>query len=183
VASAQAGWASVQQELQQRLLAGGERHLGRASPCAPLGGIEAQVARGEDGGALGRSPSQQGSQPRHQNLMGERLHQIVVGAGVERHDLDALALPRGEDQDRRPDLGRPHGRTDLQTVESRQHDVEDDEVVLVLPDQPQPVDPVEREVDREALRLETLAEPGRERLLVLDHQNPHRPSSVGLWRR
>ena len=64
---------------------------------------------------------------------------------------------------------------DAQPVESRQQQVEDDEVVRALRRASQRVEPVQRGVDREALGLEAAREEREDPRLVLDDQDPHSP--------
>ena len=58
-------------------------------------------------------------------------------------------------------------------VHAGQHDVEQDRRVLLLAREPQPVGAVVRDVDREALRLETALEPLGQARLVVHHQQSH----------
>ena len=60
-----------------------------------------------------------------------RLGQVVVGAGVE--PLDALIEPaaRGQHQDRDGRAVRAQLPADVEAVDARQQDVEDDEIVVV----------------------------------------------------
>ena len=51
-----------------------------------------------------------------------------VGAGVERFGFVEIAILRGEHQDRGPVLALAKGATDDESVCTRQHDVEHDEV-------------------------------------------------------
>jgi hypothetical protein len=53
------------------------------------------------------------------------------------------------------------------------HDVEDDDVVWLLAGQPESIRAVQRDVHGEAVRLEPLADAGRQPLLVLDDQDAH----------
>ena len=91
-------------------LADRERRLGRAA------------------GARG-AVAQRHAEPRHQLAHAERLHQVVVGTGVERGDLVLLARARRQDEDRdlRPLAQAPD---DLRTVEVRQPEIEDHDVGL-----------------------------------------------------
>src|SRR5205823_10807992 len=69
------------------------------------------------------------------------------------------------------------GGAGLVAVHARQHDVEDDGVVGILPGHPETVGAGQRDVGREALRLQALLEPGRKPLLVIHDQDPHHPTS------
>ena len=104
---------------------------------------------------------------------GERLGEEVVGAGVEGLGVVEVAALGREHQDRGPDALGPQVGADLEAVPARQHEVEDDGVVVVLARHPQTLVAVEREVDREAFLLQAVAHRLRQPLLVLDDQDPH----------
>ncbi len=61
----------------------------------------------------------------------ERLGDVVVGAELEPHDLLGVVRPGGEDDDRRAAAAAAQLATDLEAVLARQHDVEQDERVVV----------------------------------------------------
>ena len=90
-------------------------------------GVEAQVADRERGAAARRAPAHQRADPRQQLLALERLDEVVVGAAVESLDAVVGLGARGEDQDRDVALGAQPA-ADLDAVEPRQAEVEDDEV-------------------------------------------------------
>ncbi len=60
----------------------------------------------------------------------ERLGQVVVGAALEAEHLVGFLASRREHEDRHVAVGRvaPDGATDGDAVESRQHQIEDDEI-------------------------------------------------------
>ena len=89
--------------------------------------VEAKVGNRERRGASRGPPPQQGAHPRQELLALERLDQVVVGSRVEPLDPIVRLGAGGEDQDRRVALGA-QAAADLDPVELRQPEVEDDEV-------------------------------------------------------
>jgi hypothetical protein len=161
------------QVLQQGELPGGEGDLDLAPPAAVGGGVEAQVADLEDRRPLPPAPAQQRPDAGHEHDVGEGLRQEVVGPGVEGLGLVELAVLGREHDDRRPVAALPERGADLVAVHARQHDVEDDGVVVALVGPLQPVRAVVGDVDREALRLQPPLDATGEVPLVFDHQDSH----------
>jgi hypothetical protein len=70
---------------------------------------------------------QQRAHPRHQLAQRERLGDVVVGAHLQADDPVHLRVARGQHQD--GDLaGGPHPPADVPAAETRQHQVEDQQV-------------------------------------------------------
>ena len=92
--------------------------------------IDAKVGRLDDREHLvsGLGPSQRGAQARQELAHAERLRDVVVGAGVERHDLLGVLVPGGEhdDRDRRPAAQAVH---DLDAVDAGKPEIDDRRVV------------------------------------------------------
>src|SRR5581483_955701 len=78
-----------------------------------------------------------------------------------------------EHEHRRPDTLLSEEPAHLETVEIRQHHVEEDDVVLVRLHEPQRLAAVLGDVGREPLRDEPAADERGHPRLVLDHQHPH----------
>ena len=83
----------------------------------------------------------------------ERLRDVVVGAELEAEHLVELVVARGEHDDRDGALGA-QPPADLEAVDSRQHDVEHDEVDLLLAEASQRLLAVTRLDDAVAVPLE-----------------------------
>ncbi|MBG9885105.1 hypothetical protein ABE10_00595 [Bacillus toyonensis] len=64
----------------------------------------------------------------------EGLGDVVVAAGVEPLDLVLRVVLRGEEEDRSGEAGAPKALGDAEPVHVGEHDVEDDEVGLLLED-------------------------------------------------
>ena len=139
-------------------------------------GVEAQVADDQRGAAARRAPAHQRPHPREQLLALERLHQVVVGAGVEALDAIVEVGARGQDQDRDVGLGA-QPPADLDPVEPGQAEVEDDEVGDELLGGAQRVDPVGRGAHLVALLAQRAAQDVGDRLVVLDDEHAARLDS------
>src|SRR6266851_2349291 len=165
--------AVAKEELQERHLPGGQDELDAAPEDAAGHGVEAQTPRLQHHRALPGPAPQERSQPGHEDDVGEGLRQVVVGPGVQRLGLVELAVFGGQHEDGGPVALLTQRGADLVPVQTRQHDVEDDRVVGVLPGHPETVGARQGDVGREALGLQTLLEPGGEPLLVVHNQDPH----------
>ena len=99
------------------------RRSPRQTSRAP-GSSRRSAKRIGSGPAIG--PAQQRAQARLQLAQGERLDEVVVGAGVEALDAIVDRVARGEHQHGRPVTGLPQAPADLEPVEPRHRDVEDD---------------------------------------------------------
>ena len=118
-------------------------------------------------------PAQRGANAGHQLGHLERLAHVVVRAGLETdHDIERVGA-RGEHHDR--DRRRPPDRAaDLEAVQPRQHDVEQDQVERLGPEPVEALPAVAGGLDREA-RLPA----GRWRSL---HGSRGRPRRAGSGR-
>ena len=131
----------AQEQLEQGELGAGQLHQPLAAAYLAGGEVHAQVGEGQvlvGVAGLGGDAAQQRAQPGEQLLEGERLGQVVVGAGVEPLDPVADGVAGGEHQDRHAvaDLAQRAGG--LQAVEPRHHHVHHDGVGV------DPADPGER---------------------------------------
>ena len=71
------------QVLEQSVLAGGEPDRVTRPAGGPAGGVEFEVGQAKDNVQRLRGPAGQRPEPGQQLLDGERLGEVVVGAGVE----------------------------------------------------------------------------------------------------
>ena len=92
-----------------------------------MSGLSGEVADLERGGAARRPAAQQGADPGEQLAALEGLDQVVVGAAVEAVDAVLGLGAGGQHQDRHVAVGA-QAAADLDPVEARQAEVEDDQV-------------------------------------------------------
>ena len=121
---------------------------------------------------------EQRAQPRQELDAVERFVEEVVGAGFEAADLALDVGERGQ-HDHRDEAGRARGLdppADLEPVEARHHDVEEDRLRRLGGDRLERRQAVAREADLEAL----VREDRRQKLevlgLIVDRQDPRRLS-------
>ncbi len=69
-----------------------------------------------------------------ENIDGERLLEVVAGASTKRDDRGFERRVRGHHDDRRARIQHPRSFEHVQAVETRHHDVRDDDVEVLLPD-------------------------------------------------
>ena len=142
--------------------------------------VERDGTAGEDravvpGGGVRRAPCER-PEPRRDLLVGERLDDVVVGAGVEPGDPVRDAVPRGEHQDRDAAASGAHPPGDLEPVDVGQADIEDQRIEAAAGlDELERLAATDREVDDVAfLGQEPLEEPTQPRV-VLDDEHVHVP--------
>ena len=117
----------------------------------------------------------------------ERLRQVIVGPGIEPADHVLDRVPRREHQDRRVPAFPPQLGRDLEPVLLREHDVEQDDVVLVDVGQHGALVPVGGDVHHVALFLQPLLDEPGDLPVVLHDENLHEAQSTGgslnrLWK-
>ena len=123
---------TLDDELDDGPLAGGQRDLHLPHPCAPGRDLDADVPRGQLGDAHHREAAAEGADPRAQLGDREGTREKVVGAGVEGLDPPAHRGPRGEDEDRRHVALGAHGSAPGDGVVRRVGPEEDGAEVGVL---------------------------------------------------
>ena len=132
----------------------------------------------------GRAAPAERPEPGRQLLVGERLDEVVVGAGVEPGHPVADRVARGQHQDRHLGPRRPDAAGDLETRDVGQPDVEDDDLDAArrLGD----VEAVEAgrgRLDHVAILFEQATKQADQPRIVLDDEQMHRlqptPSITG----
>ena len=103
----------------------------------------------------------------------ERLHEVVVRAGLQPLDAVAHAAQRRQHEHRRLDPGGAHRLDDGKTVDARQHAVYDHDVVARLGGEKQPVAAVLRLVDHVAAFPQPVRDESRGVGVVFNQQNLH----------
>src|SRR5262249_50689839 len=104
---------------------------------------------------------------------GERLHQVVVGAGVEAGDAIVDRIARGEQQDRRGHAAPAQLAEQREAVELGEQDGEPDDGVACGPRVVAPFAAIARHVDGVARLRKSLAKRTGNAAFVLDDQQPH----------
>ena len=119
----------------------------------------------------GARPPEQGLDPGHDLARREGLHEVVVRAHREAHDpVDLLAAGREHQHVGVGEGAQPPA--DLDAVEARQHDVEDDDVGVEAAGGLEGGDPVAGALDDPALALEVAGDQLHDGRLVVDDQDP-----------
>src|SRR5947208_4502998 len=103
----------------------------------------------------------------------ERLRQVVARPELEAAQLRAEIGARGEDQHRQGGIAPRQLSQHRQPVESRQEEIEDDEVIAAAARAPETACAVSCGVDREPLGLEPPPHEREDPRLVLDDQDRH----------
>ena len=119
-------------------------------------------------------------EPGRELLVGERLHEVVVGARVEAGDPVADRVAGGEHEDRELAPLPAQAPGDLEPGDVRQADVEDHglDPGAVLGDRQAGL-AVERDVDDVAVLLEEPPQGPAQALVVLDDEEMHRAPPTG----
>ena len=142
----------------------------RGDVAEPVEGELSVAQHVEPGGA---APAVERADPRQQLVEAEGLGEVIIRAGVEApHDILG-GVERGEHEDRgRPALPAQLGG-DLEAVLLRQHDVEQDDVVVVDMRQHRGLVPVGGDVHRVSFLLQSLFNEARDLPVVFDDEYPH----------
>ena len=136
-------------------------------------GVEAKVADLDHDRPLTGGSAGERAQPREQLLERERLHQVVVGAGVEPFDAIIDCVASRQHQHRRPHILVAQSPANVEAVQAGQHHVEDDCVVRRRLRHPQPFFATPCGVGDVAFLAETAYEQLGELRLVLHDQHTH----------
>ncbi len=165
----------TEEQLEQEELGAGQLDAPLAAADRVGDGIQLDVAEAERRavGARHRA-AQQGAHSRQQLVEGERLHEVVVRAGVEAGDTVRHGVARGEHQHRGAVALQPHPAAELEPVHARHEHVQHDRVGSSLAERHERLAAVSREQHVVAVQpqcaLHRLAHGG----LVVDNQNAHR---------
>jgi hypothetical protein len=151
--------------------------LGLPAPN-PLGGaIQPQVTNHQLRWAGHRTPAGERPQAGDELLERERLDQVVIRPAVEPVDSVADSVAGGQHQHRRGRPRRPQPPARLEAVDSREHHVESDDLVVGRGGSPDPVLPRGDEIDEHALCPKASLQQRTHLKLILDDQHTH-PTSL-----
>jgi len=168
------------EEFQERIFLGGEADGASSAHHGVAGGIHRQIAHLDHGRAENGGTPQQGAEASEELLEVERLGQVIVGSAVEAGHAVVHAAAGGEHQDgdaRAAAAQLPaHGMAVLQG----QHDIEDDQVVLVDGGKVHGLLAVAGQVHGVGLFAQAFSQETGDAGVVLDKENPHVPIVQGL---
>jgi hypothetical protein len=163
----------LEQELEQRELAGGESHL-PAGPRHAVGRrVEGEVGAGEHRARPARHPPEDGADPREELLEVERLHEVVVGARVESGDPVLDRVARRQHDDRRHDAPRSPAAQDVDARLAREHPVEQHDLDPALGEGALRAGRGGERADAVTLLRESPLEERSDATLVLDDEDGH----------
>ena len=122
---------------------------------------------------FGAAPPEQGADAGEELVEPERLRQVVISAGIESpHDvLDRVA--RGQHEDRRVASFPPQLLRDLESGFLRQHDIQQDHVILVNVRQHGRLGAVGGDVDHIPFLLQALLDEARDLPVVFHQEHFH----------
>ena len=121
----------AQEQLEQRELGPRQDELLAATGHLAGTGVQLEVGEAERGRlVVGAESAQKRPDARDELLEGERLDEVVVGAGLEACDAVGDLVARGQHQDRELAPVGPQPAGELEPVEPRHQDVDDREVEL-----------------------------------------------------
>lgn len=159
-------------------LAAGEVHSVAAHPGAVGEEIHFEAAGRYLRGRRLVVAADQSPYPGDELLEGEGLRHIVVGSGVEGGDLARKLVAGGEHEDREAGLLATDPFKHLVSVEAGEHDVEEDDVHILVERETEPVVAVVRAHGLVSVRCEAALEHARNARLVLHDKNPHKITSA-----
>ena len=144
-------------------------------------GVQREIADAQRRHAARRAAPQQRAHAREQLLALERLDEVVVGADVEALDARLQRVAGGEHQDRRVVAVVAQALGDIDAVQPRQTEVEDDDVRQERVRLVEPAHAVRGELDLIALEAQRALEDLRDLLVVFDDE--HADGTTGGFHR
>src|SRR5439155_21590061 len=147
--------------------------LPRAPSHFPQRRIESKVADLEHVRPLRVTASGERPQAREELGKRERLDEVIIGARIQAGDPVLDGIARREHQHRCPNPAREQPSAGLESVDSRQHHVEDDCVVVVGARHPQGVLAGLGDIRRQPFPRQPTMDQARHPQLVLDDKHPH----------
>jgi hypothetical protein len=164
--------ALVPQEVLEHVeLQRGELDEALAAPDLVRGDIHDEIGAAEQLTAAWLAPAKERAHPREELVEREGLGEIVIGAGVESGDAVGDGVACGEHQDR--DVrSRAQSPADFDTVDAREHHVEDNDVRWSIPRFDERVGSVSDNIHGIALVCERTPERGAKPSIVVNDKDP-----------
>src|SRR5262245_8706902 len=119
------------QVFKERVFFRGQLDLTSAAPDQARANVDDEIGDLHGLRTQRGAPPQQRPQARQQFMEIERLDQVIVRARVETRDAIRRRVARRQHQDRESQTFRAQLAADFEAVLERQHDVENDQVVIV----------------------------------------------------
>ena len=166
---------------QQPVLLGREPYGRIAAPYLLADRVDAQVGAAERLLRCRRGvllPLEQGPDPRGQLAEVERFDQVVVGPGVEAIQFVVGRAQRREHQDRHAGMDPADLPAELEPVHAGQHDIRDDQLERLRPEEAQAHGPVVGHRHPVAVLLEPRFQQVGHPLFILHDQYRLHPSAV-----
>ena len=165
-----------EEELEQGVFLGGQVHGFRPLAHLVSIGVERDVPGPKHWVGDGAAPPEERAHPGHQLLHVEGFDQIVVGPGVEPlHHVPFGAAGR-EDEHRGPASRRAQPAADLETMQPRQVEIQDDAVLLVGQPALQPLGAVETYRGGVVLQFQVAPDVVGQSTVVFDDEDLHSAS-------
>ncbi len=121
----------------------------------------------------GLTAAEQRTHARQQLDKRERFGEVIVSAQFEAAYAIVYGSACAEDQDRRTGFAGANAFEHLHAIHIRQHQIENDDVIIGLLDEGDRRVAGVRDIERIAITFEAALEKIRDLLFVLDYQNPH----------
>jgi hypothetical protein len=161
------------EEFEQTKFGGGEMDFPSSAEDASLGDFQGQVADAQGMKSRLEDAALEGADTGEQDGEGERLGYIVVGSRVEAFDDVGDGVASGEHQNRDVLLHVAEAAGDLNAIDARKHDVEENEVELGVVGQGKGAETVVREAYGVIVFFEPAAEHLGHTPFVFDYEDSH----------
>lgn len=149
----------------------------RQSASGSSGGVRQQVefeiGHSQSGGRCITRATREGFDAGHEFIHREGLAEIIVAAGAQPADSLIDRIQGREHDDGRPSTRRSDPLDDLETIETGQHTIRDDDGMLGLQGRRQPLRPVRDRRDRVTARRERDGDVVGDLAVVFDEQDRH----------
>jgi len=166
-----AGIAS--EEFKERILLAGQGDGAIAALGGLRGGVERKVAHDDLGRAEFPGSAQQSAEPGEQLAKLEGLREVVVSARIESSDAVLDSITGGKHEHGHALAESANGAADVKTILAGNHDVQDDEVVIVDFNLIQGFRAGGGDIHGEGLLLQTAGNETHDTRIVFDEEQPH----------
>jgi len=158
---------------EERVFLGSERDGTRAAFRGLLSGVEFEIADYDTWGTEFVGAAEEGAEAGEEFAEFEWLGEVIVGAGIETFDAVVDAVFRGEHKNWRALAACADGFADGETVQAGDHDVEDDQIVIVDFGLVDGVVSVLHSVDGVGLFAQTFGHESCDARVVFDEEKSH----------